>query len=107
VVRLDCMSADAIVIIFCSKRHADNTTFGLLLQGLATSPNITGPYTFVQAVSPPGNWSEDFGMFIDRDGEAYALYSTGDTVAGRDDLISKMNSERTNLTEIVYTLPSM
>ncbi|EEB86768.1 hypothetical protein MPER_16154, partial [Moniliophthora perniciosa FA553] len=46
--------------------HADNASYGWLLQGLATSPNIAGPYEFVDAFSPLGNWSQDFGMFTDR-----------------------------------------
>ncbi|KIY64232.1 carbohydrate-binding module family 35 protein [Cylindrobasidium torrendii FP15055 ss-10] len=84
--------------------HADNSSYGWLLQGLATSPNISGPYTFVDAFSPMGNWSQDFGVFTDRKtGDTYALYSNGDSVAGRDDFISKMNEEKTNLTEVVYT----
>ncbi|KAL0571969.1 hypothetical protein V5O48_009995 [Marasmius crinis-equi] len=84
--------------------HADNATFGWLLQGLATSPNITGPYTFVDAFSPLGNWSQDYGMFTDRkDGQTYSLYSNGDSVLGRDDIIARMNDERNNLTEVVYT----
>ncbi|KAG7094031.1 hypothetical protein E1B28_007653 [Marasmius oreades] len=84
--------------------HADNASFGLLLQGVATSPNITGPYTFIDAFSPLGNWSQDYGMFTDRkNGETYSLYSNGDSVLGRDDIIARMNNERNNLTEVVYT----
>ncbi|KAK0709395.1 glycoside hydrolase family 43 protein [Lasiosphaeria miniovina] len=65
--------------------HADNTTYGLLLQGFAPSPNISGSYTFVSATAPLGNWSQDFGMFTDyKDGRSYALYSNGDGRDGRD-----------------------
>ncbi|KAL0062875.1 hypothetical protein AAF712_010195 [Marasmius tenuissimus] len=84
--------------------HADNATYGWLLQGIATSPNITGPYTFVDAFSPLGNWSQDYGMFTDRkDGQTYSLYSNGDFALGRDDIIARMNDEKTNLTEVIYT----
>uniref|UniRef100_A0A0W0F4C7 Galactan-beta-galactosidase n=1 Tax=Moniliophthora roreri TaxID=221103 RepID=A0A0W0F4C7_MONRR len=85
-------------------RHADNASYGWLLQGLATSPDIAGPYEFVGAFSPLGNWSQDFGMFTDRkDGETYSLYSNGDSSLARDNFITRMNQEKTNLTEVVYT----
>ncbi|KAH8829436.1 glycosyl hydrolase [Flagelloscypha sp. PMI_526] len=83
--------------------HADNSSYGWLLQGLATSPNISGPYTFQTAVSPLGNWSQDFGMFTDIDGSSYALYSNGDSAQGRDDIVAKFNADVTALEEIVYT----
>lgn len=84
-------------------RHADNSSYGLLLQGTATSPNITGPYTFQAAFNPLGDKSQDFGMFVGNDDDAYALYSNGDSAAGRDVIISGINEERTNLTEVIYT----
>ncbi|KAF9269122.1 galactan 1,3-beta-galactosidase [Marasmius fiardii PR-910] len=84
--------------------HADNASFGWLLQGVATSPNISGPYKFLDAFSPLGNWSQDYGMFTDRkDGQTYSLYSNGDSLLGRDDVITRMNDEKNNLTEVVYT----
>lgn len=83
--------------------HADNSSYGLLLQGLATSDEIAGPYEFVSATSPLGNWSQDFGVFTDyKTGRLYALYSNGDTVEGRDDYISLYNEEVTELEEVVY-----
>ncbi|ROW13291.1 hypothetical protein VPNG_05425 [Cytospora leucostoma] len=83
--------------------HADNSSYGLLLQGLATSDNVTGPYEFVSATSPLGNWSQDFGLFTDyKTGRSYALYSNGDTVDGRDDYISLYNEEVTELEEVVH-----
>ncbi len=83
--------------------HADNSSYGLLVQGLATSPNISGPYTFVSATAPLGNWSQDFGMFTDyKDGRSYALYSNGDSVYGRDDYISAYNEETTTLERVIY-----
>ncbi|KAK7056361.1 hypothetical protein VNI00_002915 [Paramarasmius palmivorus] len=86
--------------------HADNASYGWLLQGLATSPTIAGPYEFADAFSPLGNWSQDFGMFTDRkDGETYSLYSNGDSQLARDNFITKMNKEKNNLTEVVYIFP--
>lgn len=83
--------------------HADNSSYGLLLQGLATSDNITGPYTFVSATTPLGNWSQDFGMFTDfKTGRSYALYANGDTVYGRDDYISALNEDLTAIEDVVY-----
>lgn len=86
--------------------HADNSSYGYLLQGFATSDNITGPYEFVSATAPLGNWSQDFGMFTDDwgsgGGRSYALYSNGDTVEGRDDYITLFNEDVTELEEVVY-----
>lgn len=83
--------------------HADNSTYGLLLQGLATSDNVAGPYTFVSATAPLGNWSQDFGMFTDyKDGKTYALYSNGDGKEARDDYITSFNDDITELKEVVH-----
>ncbi|KAJ7083009.1 glycosyl hydrolase [Mycena epipterygia] len=84
--------------------HSDNSTYGLLRQGVATSPNVTGglvltvwpgPYTFLDTFSPLGGKS---GF-----GEAYALYSNGDADAAHDNLIARMNANYTNVEEVVYT----
>ncbi|OQD82235.1 hypothetical protein PENANT_c022G06854 [Penicillium antarcticum] len=86
--------------------HADNSTYGLLLQGHAVSSKIGGPYSFVDATAPLGNWSQDFGMFTDyKDGRSYALYSNGDSVDGRDVYISSMNDNLTALEKTVYRFP--
>lgn len=83
--------------------HADNATYGLLLQGLAVSDNITGPYSFVDATAPLGNWSQDFGIFTDyKDNSTYALYSNGDKVEGRDVYISAFNDELTEVESVVH-----
>lgn len=83
--------------------HADNATYGWLLQGFATSPNITGPYSFVDATAPLGNWSQDFGMFTDyKDGKTYALYSNGDSVEGRDVYLTSFNSNISALDSVVH-----
>ena len=83
--------------------HADNSSYGLLLQGFATSDNIAGPYTFVSATAPLGNWSQDFGMFTDyKDGPSYALYSNGDRKEARDDYITSYNENVTALEEVIY-----
>lgn len=83
--------------------HADNSTYGFLLQGLATSDTVTGPYTFINATAPLGNWSQDFGLFTDyKSGRSYALYSNGDTVEGRDDYISQYNEDVTAVEEVVF-----
>ncbi|KAL3473701.1 glycosyl hydrolase [Aspergillus californicus] len=83
--------------------HADNSTYGWLLQGLATSDNVTGPYEFVDATAPLGNWSQDFGLFTDRkDGRSYALYSNGDSLEGRDVYLTRFNSNITALDEVVH-----
>lgn len=86
--------------------HADNSTYGWLLQGLATADNIAGPYEFVDATAPLGNWSQDFGLFTDRkDGRSYALYSNGDSVDGRDVYLTRFNSNVTALDEVVHRFP--
>ncbi|KAL4744498.1 hypothetical protein BDW72DRAFT_188372 [Aspergillus terricola var. indicus] len=86
--------------------HADNSTYGWLLQGLATSDTVAGPYEFVSATSPLGNWSQDFGLFTDRtDGRSYALYSNGDSVDGRDIYLTRYNTNITELEEVVYRFP--
>jgi hypothetical protein len=86
--------------------HADDRKYSLLLQGLATSDNIAGPYTFQKAVAPFGNWSQDFGLFTDyKDGRSYALYSNGDRVEGRDVYVSRFNQNVTDLEEVVYRFP--
>ncbi|KAL2823265.1 glycosyl hydrolase [Aspergillus cavernicola] len=83
--------------------HADNSTYGWLLQGFATSDTPAGPYEFVDAVAPLGNWSQDFGLFTDRkDGRSYALYSNGDSVEGRDVYLSSFNENVTALDEVVH-----
>ncbi|RDW84775.1 glycoside hydrolase family 43 protein [Coleophoma cylindrospora] len=83
--------------------HADNSSYGLLLQGFATSDNIAGPYTFVNATAPLGNWSQDFGIFTDyKDGRSYSLYSNGDRKEARDVYITSFNEEVTALDEVVY-----
>lgn len=83
--------------------HADNSSYGWLLQGLATSDNIAGPYSFVDATAPLGNWSQDFGIFTDyKDGKTYALYSNGDRVEGRDVYLTSFNDNITALDEVVY-----
>lgn len=86
--------------------HADNSTYGLLLQGHAISFKIGGPYTFVDATAPLGNWSQDFGMFTDnKDDRSYALYSNGDSLYGRDVYISSMNKNLTALEKVVHRFP--
>ncbi|KAK0123398.1 hypothetical protein ONS96_010388 [Cadophora gregata f. sp. sojae] len=83
--------------------HADNSTYGLLLQGLATSKTIGGPYTFVNATRPLGNWSQDFGIFTDyKDGRSYSLYSNGDRKEGRDVYLTSFNEDITDLDEVVH-----
>ncbi|KAI1339663.1 carbohydrate-binding module family 35 protein [Xylariaceae sp. FL0016] len=83
--------------------HADNSSYGLLLQGLATSDTIAGPYTFVNATAPLGNWSQDFGMFTDyKDGRSYALYSNGDSVEGRDVYLTAYDEEVSALDQVTH-----
>ncbi|KAF2264394.1 galactan 1,3-beta-galactosidase-like protein, partial [Lojkania enalia] len=83
--------------------HADNSSYGLLLQGLATADNIEGPYEFVQATSPLGNWSQDFGIFTDyKDGKSYSMYSNGDRREGRDVYLTAYDDSVANLTEVVH-----
>lgn len=83
--------------------HADNSSYGLLLQGLATSPTIAGPYTFVNATAPLGNWSQDFGLFTDyKDGRSYALYSNGDRKEGRDVYLTSFDEDVTALDKVVH-----
>ncbi|TRM56947.1 glycosyl hydrolase [Schizophyllum amplum] len=73
--------------------HSDNSSYALLQQGVATSPNITGPYTFRRVFSPLGGTSQDFGLFQDVDGTGYALYSNGDADSAHDNIIARMNAK--------------
>ncbi|KAI8714906.1 Glycoside hydrolase family 43 [Fusarium sp. LHS14.1] len=83
--------------------HADDSKYSLLLQGLATSDKIAGPYKFDHAAAPLGNWSQDFGAFTDyKTGESYSLYSNGDRVEGRDVYISKFNKDLTEVEEVTH-----
>ncbi|KAH7080140.1 glycosyl hydrolase [Paraphoma chrysanthemicola] len=83
--------------------HADNSTYGWLLQGFAEADNITGPYSFVDATLPLGNWSQDFGMFTDqKDGRTYALYSNGDRREGRDVYLTSYNENITALDKVIH-----
>ncbi|PVI06717.1 carbohydrate-binding module family 35 protein [Periconia macrospinosa] len=83
--------------------HADNSTYGWLLQGFAQADNITGPYSFVDATRPLGNWSQDFGLFTDyKDGKSYALYSNGDRKEARDVYITSYNDDITALDKVVH-----
>ncbi|KAI5241188.1 glycoside hydrolase family 43 protein [Aureobasidium subglaciale] len=83
--------------------HADNSTYGWLLQGLAISPNITGPYTFLNATAPFGNWSQDFGTFTDyKTQKSYAMYSNGDRKEARDVYLAAYDSSNTELETIVH-----
>ena len=83
--------------------HADNSSYGLLLQGHATSGNIAGPYTFVDATAPLGNWSQDFGIFTDyKDGKSYSLYSNGDRKEARDVYVTSFNDELSGLDKVVH-----
>ncbi|QDS69413.1 hypothetical protein FKW77_005091 [Venturia effusa] len=71
--------------------------------GLAQSDNIAGPYSFVDATAPLGNWSQDFGLFVDhKDGSAYSLYSNGDWKDGRDVYITSFNKNITGLDAVVH-----
>ncbi|KAK9421322.1 putative Glycosyl hydrolase [Seiridium unicorne] len=86
--------------------HADNSSYGLLLQGYATSPTVQGPYTFVNATAPLGNWSQDFGLFTDyKDGRSYALYSNGDSRDGRDVYVTRYDEDVAELEEVVHRFP--
>lgn len=83
--------------------HADDAEYSLLLQGHAVSDKIEGPYEYVDAIKPLGNWSQDFGLFTDfKDGRSYALYSNGDSVEGRDNYLASFNDELSDLEEVVW-----
>jgi hypothetical protein len=83
--------------------HADNSTYGLLLQGLATADKPQGPYIFSSATAPLGNWSQDFGLFTDhKDGRSYALYSNGDRKEARDVYLTAYDPSVTNLTQVIH-----
>lgn len=83
--------------------HADDRNYSLLLQGLATSDSIQGPYEFVSATAPLGNWSQDFGVFTDyKNGKSYAMYSNGDRKEGRDVYLAAYDEAVANLTEVVH-----
>lgn len=88
--------------------HADNSTYGLLLQGFATSDKVEGPYEFVDVTTPPGNWSQDFGMFTDyKTGKTYSLYSNGDREEARDNYITEFNDAITGLEDVVHTFENV
>jgi len=57
----------------------------------------------VNATSPLGNWSQDFGIFTDyKDGRSYSLYSNGDRKEGRDVYLTSFNEDITDLDEVVH-----
>ncbi|KAF8587414.1 carbohydrate-binding module family 35 protein [Ramaria rubella] len=78
--------------------HSDEQGYDLHLQGIATSPNVTGPYKYLGSYQPLGAPSQDFGLFLDDDGEAYALYGSG----GNND-ITRLNAQYTNESVVVHT----
>lgn len=83
--------------------HADDAKYSLLLQGFATADQPQGPYEFVSAIAPLGNWSQDFGIFTDyKDKKSYALYSNGDRREGRDVYLTAYDDAKANLTEVVH-----
>ena len=83
--------------------HADNENYTDLAQGLAVADDPRGPFTFRDAVSPLGNWSQDFGLFTDhRDGRSYALYSNGDSAEGRDVYVSRYRPDLAALDDVVF-----
>ncbi|PBP24511.1 hypothetical protein BUE80_DR004578 [Diplocarpon rosae] len=64
---------------------------------------LGGPYSFVNATAPLGNWSQDFGIFTDyKDGRSYSLYSNGDRKEGRDVYLTSLNEELTELEKVVH-----
>ena len=87
--------------------HSDDHTYSTLKQGYALSPNITGPYTFVEAIWPLEQTSQDFGLFIDEDGEVYSMFSNGDAESAHDNLIVRLNNNNTGPEELVYMFPNM
>ncbi|TRX92496.1 hypothetical protein FHL15_006663 [Xylaria flabelliformis] len=74
-----------------------------VVYSFASSDEIQGPYGFVNATAPLGNWSQDFGLFTDwKDGRSYALYSNGDSKEGRDVYLASYNQEVSALDEVVH-----
>lgn len=66
---------------------------------IASSSSILGPYTTqVEPFSPLGVNFTDFGLFLDADGSAYALYSADHN----NDVISLIDPSRTNITTLVH-----
>ncbi|KAH7117578.1 glycoside hydrolase family 43 protein [Dendryphion nanum] len=83
--------------------HADDAKYSLLLQGFATADQPQGPYSFVSASLPLGNWSQDFGIFTDyKDGRSYSLYSNGDRRDARDVYLTAYDDAVQNLTSVVH-----
>lgn len=85
--------------------HADapNRAYNWLLQGHAIADNYSGPYQYVDAYAPLGNWSQDFGLFSDPDTKrSYALYSNGDRREGRDVYLTSFNEDVTALDKVVF-----
>lgn len=78
--------------------HSDDPGYDLHLQGIGFSPNITGPYEYQGSYLPLGLPSQDLGMFVDDDDQAYALYGSRGNNA-----ITRLNEARTNESEIVYS----
>ncbi|KAJ5640446.1 glycoside hydrolase family 43 protein [Penicillium herquei] len=80
--------------------HVDNSTRNMLLQGLATSSSIGGPYTFINATASPSTTSEDIGLFTDyKTGKSYVLYNTGPGADGGDVFLHALNEEKTEVEE--------
>ena len=83
---------------------ASDNSSSLKLQGYATSPNITGPYTYQGSFRPFGNgWSSDYGQFRDyKTNQVYATYAGGLNGSVSNDIIATFNSSGSGLQDIIY-----
>ncbi|KAH8772477.1 glycosyl hydrolase [Diaporthe sp. PMI_573] len=83
--------------------NAPNRAYNWLLQGHTVSDTIEGPYTYIDAYRPLGNWSQDFGVFTNPDtNKSYASYSNGDRREARDVYLTSYNEDVTGLDEVIY-----
>ncbi|KAJ7661857.1 glycosyl hydrolase [Mycena rosella] len=68
--------------------HADNTSYGLHLQGMALADKVQGPYALQAIYNPLGQASQDMGLFLDDD-VAYRFQFSGTNLEAPGMLHSK------------------
>jgi hypothetical protein len=59
---------------FVMYMHIDSRNYAEAKVGVATSPTVTGPYTYHGSFRPLGHVSRDMTLFEDTDGKAYLVY---------------------------------
>lgn len=56
--------------------HVDANDYSYSQAGVATSDNVTGPYSYIGSVKPNGQMSRDMTLYKDEDDKAYLIYAS-------------------------------